>query len=233
MAFTAQQVMVLAGRLLQDESAIRWTFQELCDWINEAVKAIVLARPAASSQTITMALQAGTLQALPDSYLSLLRLTRNISAVGPPRVGGRTIRVTTRDALDISFPDWHNPKFNKYAAAVRQFIYDEDDPLSFYVYPGNDGTGVVEGIVSELPALVAATGDPTMIASYDVAISLKDIYQPPVVDYVVYRAMSKDDTAANPAGAQSHFQAFQMALGIKEKVAGTTNPNVQTQAVQS
>jgi hypothetical protein len=227
MTVTAEQIMVLAGRVLQDESATRWTLPELCDWINEAVKAIVLAKPSATSQTVTMTLQVGTYQQLPDQYLSLLRLVRNISAVGPPRVGGRVIRVTDSDALDAANPDWHNPRCVKYAPEVRQFVFDDDDPLVYYVYPGNDGTGVVEGVVSILPAPVVATGDVALIGSYNVDVGLKDMYLPPLLDYVLYRAMSKDDTAANPAGSQVHFQAFTFALGVEDKVATTTNPNAK------
>lgn len=224
---TAQEVMVLAGRVLQDQSAIRWTLPELCDWINEAVKAIVLAKPAATSQTVTMELQAGTLQQLPDQYLSLIRLVRNVSAVGPPRVGGRVIRVTDTDALDATNPDWHDPRRVKYAAEVRQFVFDDDDPLVYYVYPGNDGTGIVEGIVSILPTAVIATADPTLIGSYAVDVGLKDMYLPPLLDYVLYRAFSKDDTASNPAGSQAHFQAFTFALGVQDKVSTTVNPNAK------
>lgn len=225
MAITAKQVIVLAGRILQDESATRWTFPELLDWLNEGVSAIVLAKPDASSQTIILSLVAGTWQQLDTQYISLIRVTRNISAAGPPRVGGRAVRVTSRESLDAVSPDWHNPKCIKYSAEVRQIIYDGDDPLSFYVYPGNDGTGKVEAIVSELPAPVAASGDVTLIASYDVPIGLKDIYLTPLVDYVTYRAFSKDDTAGSPAISQQHFQAFSLALGIKAKVSVSYTPN--------
>lgn len=229
MAFTAGQVLTLAGRVLQDEAATRWTFAELLDWLNEGVSAIVLVRPSASSTTVTMGLQAGTLQALPSGYISLLKITRNVTAAGPPIVGGRAIRITSRDALDAIEPDWHNPKRVKYKSEVKQYTYDEEEPLSFYVYPGNDGTGVVEAIVCELPAPLAATGDPTLIASYAVDVALKDIYLPPLLDWVIYRAFSKDDTAGSPAISQQHFQAFATALGVTTQVASATSPNASPQ----
>lgn len=229
MAVTAQQIMVSAGRILQDESAARWTLPELLSWLNEGVSAIVLALPDASSKTITMSLVAGTWQQLATQYLSLLRITRNISAAGPPPVGGRAVRVTSRESLDTVNPNWHNPKCIKYTAEVRQFVYDGDDPLSFYVYPGNDGTGMIEAIVSELPAAIAATGDINTIGSYAVAIGLKDTYQTPLLDFVLYRAFSKDDTAGNAPISQQHYQAFATALGIKTKVASSVNPKAPAQ----
>ncbi|WP_316159652.1 MULTISPECIES: DUF6682 family protein [unclassified Bradyrhizobium] len=227
MTITAKQVMALAGRLLQDEEAVRWTLPELADWINEAVKAIVLAKPSANSVTAVLSLTAGTYQELPDQYQTLLRIVRNISSEGPPRVGGRVVRVTTRDALDAQAPYWHDPRQTPYKAEVRQFVFDEESPRSFYVYPGNDGTGKIEAIVAELPAQIAATGDPAALASYDQDIGLEDIYLSPVLDFVLFRAMSKDSDAGNPIGAVAHYQAFASAVGIKTQVEGANSPNAR------
>src|SRR5687768_15593281 len=193
MTITATQVMTLAGRVLNDEDATRWTQPELAEWINEAVKAILLAKPSAYSVTEVLSLAAGTYQTVPAEYLSLLRVVRNITDEGPPRVGGRIIRVTTRDALDAQEPYWHDPTKVYYKKEVRQFVFDEESPLSYYVYPGNDGTGMVEAVLSKLPTAIAD--------DYDQAIGLQDIYVSPILDYVLFRAMSKDDEAGNPAGS--------------------------------
>lgn len=227
MAFTGQQIMTSAGRILQDEDATRWTLPELCVWINEGVKAILIAKPSANSETVVLNLQAGTWQQIAADHLQLLRLVRNITNPGPPRQGGRAIRVTTRDTLDAQAPYWHDKKHTPYKKEVRQFTFDEEDPRSFYVLPGNDGTGMVEGVVSKLPAPLEASGDPDVIGSYSGEVGLIDLYEPVLVDYVVYRAMSKDDTAGNPAGAMMHYQAFALALGIKVRVSGTSSPNAR------
>jgi hypothetical protein len=227
MTITAKQVMTLAGRNLQDEDATRWTLPELADWINEAVKAVILAKPSANSVTAVLTLTAGTYQALPDQYQTLLRIVRNISSEGPPRVGGRVVRVTTRDALDAQAPYWHDPKQTPYKAEVRQFVFDEEDPRSFYVYPGNTGTGKVEAVVAELPTEIAATGDPTLLASYDQGIGLEDVYLSPILDFVLFRAMSKDSDAGNPVGALAHYQAFATAVGLKTQVEGANSPNAR------
>ena len=219
MTITAAQVMTLAGRVLQDEDATRWTQPELADWINEAVKAILLAKPSAYSETVVLSLSEGTYQAIPSQYLSLLRVVRNITSEGPPRVGGRIIRVTTRDALDAQEPYWHDPTRTKYKKEVRQFVFDEEEPESFYVYPGNDGTGKVEAVVSSLPTAIGS--------DYSQAIGLQDIYITPILDFVLFRAMSKDDEAGNPAGAIMHFQAFSAAVGLKVKVEGANSPNAR------
>lgn len=227
MSITAAQVMTLAGRILQDEDATRWTLPELADWINEAVKAILLAKPSAHSETEVLSLSEGTYQTVPDGSLSLLRVVRNITSEGPPRVGGRIVRVTTRDALDAQEPYWHDPTRVPYKKEVRQFVFDEEEPESFYVYPGNDGTGKVEAVLSKLPTAIAASGDADTLASYAQDIGLQDVYLPPILDYVLYRAMSKDDEAGNPAGAIMHFQAFSTAVGLKVQVEGANSPNAR------
>lgn len=227
MSFTAQDLMTAAGYVLND-AGTRWTYPELCFWINEGIRSIIFARPQAASQVVTLPLAVGTLQSVPAQYMTILKITSNITAVGPPIVRGRAIRITTRDALDAVCPEWNNPAKFPYAQQVRQYVFDDDDPRTFYVYPGNDGTGNVEGIVSTVPAMVtiANGADPNALASYDVDVDVKDIYQPVLLDYVLYRAFSKDDIAgaAPPVGAQ-YFQAFAQAMGIKVQVAQATSPN--------
>jgi hypothetical protein len=229
----ASAIMTLAGRNLNDEGAVRWTLPELCDWINEAVKAILLAKPSAYSQPVVLNLQSGTLQSLLTAHLSLLRVTRNITATGSPPVGGRIIRPTTRDALDASSPYWHVSSSVPFQKEVRQYVYDEENPREFYVYPGNNGTGMIEALVSMLPTPVSAavgSKNPTDVAAYAVDVGLTDLYQAPVLDYVLFRAFSKDDPAGNPAGATAHFQAFAAAIGMKTQVEASNSPNANPMA---
>ena len=131
------------------------------------------------------------------------------------------------DALDAQAPYWHDPRQTLYKNEVRQFVFDEESPRSFYVYPGNDGTGKVEAVLSELPAVIAASGDPTLLASYGQDIGLQDVYLSAILDFVLFRAMSKDDDAGNPAGAVAHYQAFATAVGLKTQVEGANSPNAR------
>ncbi len=227
MPITARQVMELAGIALNDVGGNRWPFAELCLWINEGVGAIVLAKPSASSLTVVLRLQAGTYQTIGADYLALLRMVRNIDAAGPPRVGGRFIAVTSRAALDAQMPYWHDQSRTPYRKEVRQIVFDDAAPLDFYVYPGNDGTGMVEAVVSKLPPAIVATGDPVEIASFGQDIGLPDIYLTPLLDYILYRAFSKDSLEANPGAAAARYQAFTVALGAKAQVDAIQNPNRQ------
>jgi hypothetical protein len=228
MSIAASSILTAAGRILQDEAARRWTLPELTGWLNEAVKAVVLAKPSAASVTIALALDTGTLQTIGPDYVALLRIVRNLRSTDTPRVGGRVIRPTTRLSLDTSAPYWHDPADTPYAREVRQYLFDEEDPRSFYVYPGNDGTGAVEAVVAELPALVVASGDAGAIGSYGQTIGLDDVYFGPLLDYTLWRAFSKDDPSVNMGRASAHYQAFATAVGLKTQVEAANSPNART-----
>jgi hypothetical protein len=227
MALLASTIMTLAGRALNDESAVRWTYAELCAWINEATGAVMLAKPSANSINVNFALIVGTLQSIGASDLALLRLVRNIESAGPPLMGGRVIRPTTRDILDAQAPDWHSPRKTPYKKEVRQFVYDEENPRAFYCYPGNDGTGIVEALVSRLPTKVVASGAVDALSSYAQDVGLQEIYQAPLLEYVLFRALSKESPEASSALAAMHYQAFAGAVGLKIQVEGANSPNAR------
>lgn len=223
MAFTGRYIMEAAQRLLNDSTNVRWSLEELAQWINDGCRAIVLAKPSATAESRVMELEVGTHQFVPNSPapvpLALLDITRNLKTTATnPRVGGRIVRPTTRKLLDVNDPDWHDSAETAYQAEVRQWIYDEMNPLEFYVYPGNDGNGILEIVVSVTPALLAPTGSVLELASWETTIALPDPYSTPLIDYVLYRAQIKDDDGANAQRAMAHYQSFANALGLKAQV---------------
>lgn len=228
---TGQEIMVRAGVLLNDVDHVRWPLSELCDWINDGVKATVLAKPSASSASRVLSLAEATLQTIPQSGsplpLALLRVVRNITADGPPRVGGRIITPTSHADLNAQDPNWHDSNAVRFRKEVRHIVFEEENPREFYVYPGNDGTGKIEVILSELPAPLVAAGDVTLEASYGGSIGLPEPYSVPITDYVVYRAESKDDLGGNAGRAAAAFAAFAAAVGLKTQVEAATGPNAR------
>lgn len=228
MAITGKAIMERAAIILNDLSGDRWTPSELCQWINAGQKAVVLAKPSALSRSRVLTMAAGTLQRLPTAAnapvpLALLDIVRNLaSAADTPRVGGRTIKPVSRDQLDAIDINWHSATANK---VVKHFIYDEQNPLEFYVYPPNTGTGFVEGVLSEAPTLLEPTGGAELIASYDSPLDLPEPYSEPLLDYVLYRAFSKDAPQGVSARAQDHYSKFATALGLKIQVEGASSPN--------
>jgi hypothetical protein len=102
---------------------------------------------------------------------------------------------------------------------VESYSYDPRNPLQFYVYPPNLGTGFVELSYSAVPAAVATAGD---------NITINDLYAYCLVDYMLYRAFSMDaEHAANAARAVAHYQAFLSALGASTQVQAANNQNIE------
>jgi hypothetical protein len=228
---TGKEIIERAATILIDLDHVRWPLAELADWINEGVKATLIAKPSAHSESKVLALVAGTLQTVSTTGvptpLNLIKVVRNITSEGPPRVGGRIITPVDAETLDAQVPDWHDPTKVAQAAVVKHVIFDENNPLEFYVYPGNDGSGKVEVILSTLPAPLVADGDAADIESYDGDIGLPEPYSAPILDYVLFRAFAKDDLEGAPGRSASHFQLFATAVGLKTQVEGATSPNAK------
>ena len=202
---TVNSTLARAATLLQDITSIRWPLPELLDWLNDAQREVVLHKPNASVKNTAQALVAGTRQSLPVDGVQLLDVVRNLP--------GPAVRIVMREILDAQLPDWH---IGLATVLVKHFVYSERDLKHFYVYPPNTGTGTVELVYSASP-LDATLGG---------LISVDDIYQSVLLDYILYRAWSKDaEYAANPTRANAHYTAFANALGGKYQMENASSPN--------
>ncbi|TDW63102.1 hypothetical protein EDF57_10657 [Novosphingobium sp. PhB55] len=226
----ASEVIARARTLLQDEDSVRWPLPELLRWLIDAQRDIVLNKPSAKSDNRVIALVEGTYQAIPGDATALIRVVRNIRSVDTDgrRVGGQAVSPVARSILDAQHRDWHDGRTNRFKKEARHVTFDEDDRKSFYVYPGNDGTGQMEVVVAITPGdiAIAADADPNDIGSYALPIGLDDIYVTAMVDWICYRAYAKDaQYAGNTQRAQLHFQQFANALGIKANMEMLKSPN--------
>lgn len=223
MAFTCAEILAETGVSLTDEDAVRWPLVERLGYINDAIREIVAAKPNAAAITTTLELVAGTLQRLPEAYTTLSRVTRNIITPhddpGGP-VGGEAIRpLASRDDLDALIPGWQN-NASLFAKRVVHVIYDLADPRVFYVAPGNDGTGMVEAVVTRQLEDIADPTPVTDINAYSAVIPLRDPYRNAVREYVLHRCYAKDagiPAAANRSvGYLESFNAKLAAIGQGE-----------------
>lgn len=215
------EVLGRARRILADTTSVRWTVAELVDYCKDAVRQIVLVRPDAYSITRWMTLRPGDSRQIVgmtqakdgidfgssqfDPTLRVLRVVRNgaTGAFAP-------IREASRVAMDSEVIDWHIPAANPSGYRVEHYVFDNIAPHSFYVYPAPPtglNTHTVEIIHSALPAF---TGN-----GESVQLGLPQQYMNPLVDWVLYRAFSKDaEYAGNASRATHHAQAFAVALDI-------------------
>ncbi len=211
MAVAASVIMKRASTILQDADAVRWTPMELLDWLNEAQRAVVIAKPNAKSGTAVFNLVSGTRQTLPEQYTILSRIVRNGGATG------KAIRqLARREILDAQLPGWHNTAVLPFNAQADYAFQDMMNPREFYVAPGNTGTGSIEAVVGMVPANVAtpSSGSQLDIAAYTGTVDLPDIYQSILLDFLLFRAFSKDSAAPDAAQrAQTHLGLATAALG--------------------
>lgn len=145
----------------------------------------------------------------------LIDVPRNMGSDGA--TPGAAIRVVSREILDAQHPEWHYEA--NAGGTVQHFMFDVRDPKHYYIYPKAPATALyVEIIYSATPTDCSAGG----------VIQIDDVYANALLDYVLYRAYSKDaEYAQNANLAIAHYQAFVNAMGEKTRNETTQNPSVR------
>lgn len=207
MSFSAASIMYRAATTLLDLGSVRWSALELRDYLNEAMREVVTLKPNASTATVELTLVAGTRQTLPATYTVICRALRNkISQTAITSIDNTIL-------LDQQIPGWQSPDVIPYHRNVEHIIPDIIDQDTFLVVPGNDGTGIIEAVVGRWPVPVHIGSDPADILTYTALVPLPDMMQNALVQYVLYRAYSKD--AGSPSAAQraaGHLAMFQNTI---------------------
>jgi hypothetical protein len=209
---TAKTIIDKATIQLIDLTNIRWTRAELLSWLNDGMRQTVLIQPSAASTTAVIQLQAGTRQSIPDDGWLLLNIYRNMGTSGA--TPGRAIRIISREILDNFNPNWNT---DTATAEVRNYMYTNQDQLAFYVYPPNTGVQKIE---------INYSSQLTDLTSESQVIPIFDIFQSALVDYILYRACSKDaEYAPGVALAQQYSSAFVAAIQGKTQSEITNDPS--------
>lgn len=220
MAVTTVGTVIDNAKLVLQEvtsAGTRWTNEELLGWLNESYQSIIQIRPDASSRNESLSLTPGTRQEIPKDGIRLIDVVRN-TAESSAQLG---ILVTTRRALDTTRRSWHaDPR----SVDIEQYVFDNQDPQRFYVYPPASPDAEIEIIYSSVPSPHGISDG--LDAVRDDPIKLNDSYAPMITDYILYRAYSKDaEHAANLNRAQMHLQSYMTALGEKLQVDQRVSPN--------
>ena len=109
------------------------------------------------------------------------------------------------------------------SAVIKNYVYDGRSPRAFYVYPRPASTTNVEAHMAVVPADV--TMDGVNGGSADSTISLDDVYQTAIYDFIVFRALSKNTDAKNDQEAVRSYQAFLNRLGLKLQADRAFDPH--------
>lgn len=205
----------------QDEG-VRWTQSEALGWLNEAYQQIVILRPDAGATSAVVTLAEGYRQRLDDAdsiNLPDAHMILDVTATAGKRP--RSVRQSQLAVIDGLMPDWRR---GRPTAQLERWVFDDRNPREFVVYPPAATGTQVEIVYSQAPE----PHDPAANNVLDEAIKMPSAYEPAILDYLLYRAYSKDaDSQANANRATAHYQAFATGIGGKSKSDTQASPSNQ------
>jgi hypothetical protein len=208
-----RDIVTRARIALNDPAGTRWTDAMMLPLVNDASLYVVLQRPDAAAVSAPFACVAGTRQTLatltPDP-LRLLDVERNED-------GGRAIRHVAREDLDVSDPDWHSAGAT---TRVTSYVFDNRDPLAFYLYPPPRAGHQVRVRYVRDPVRLASTGELDTVT-----LTPPDIFIDPTLAYVLHRCYAMDaDDAHNASLSAMYRGACDQALGVKTATDAKFSP---------
>lgn len=207
MSLTAQNMMDRASIIIQDLTNTRWPANELIGWLNDGRREMAIFRPDIYAATASPTLVAGAKQTLPSGGIRLMDVQRNAS--------GPAVTITQRGYLDQHNPNWYQMPSS---LTIKHFMLDERDPQIYWVYPPAKAGSSVEIIYQQI---VTDYTSSSTLATYE------ELYSGALVDYVCYRAFSKDaEYAGNADRAIAHYNQFVNSLKTGGTISIATSPNV-------
>lgn len=196
---TVAEIIGRVNTQLLDTLMLRWPLAELCDYYNDAVRAVILARPDAGAVAEAVVCIPGSRQSLPTGALRLIEVIR--------LTDGDALLPVPRDVLDHDYPGWHTM-----TGVPERYVYSEITPRVFYLFPAPEESVSIDAVICRIPEAT------TIINLEDkTEVPVDEAYVNPVVDWMLYRAFSKDAAGgANTGQAMQHYQAFADQMGIKQ-----------------
>jgi hypothetical protein len=219
----AKSIIDRAAIQLTDLQSIRWTRAELLDWVSDAQSQIAVLAPSATSTVDVVELDTGTRQSLPEKAWMLLAVYRNIVlGVDFREQPGRAVQLVSRSVLDRFDPNWHN---SKPSAQTINYLYDVQEPRTFWVYPPSNGRGMLE---------LSYSVDPDALKLETQTLTVQSVYHPAVLDYVLFRACSKDaEYAPGLQLAQGYMTSFMNSVAGKTAMEDKNTPVLINQQNQT
>lgn len=215
MTVSAQTILTRVRSQLIDELATkRWSDAELLRWLSDAERTLVAMDPSLGDVTGPLLLAVGSKQTLPVGAFMLLDINRNMGLDGDSP--GRVVTVVSRENLDRVDPNWHHSLRSE---ETQHYIYDPKTPRTFYVYPPSTGTNYLD---------ISRAHTPPEITTLDQNITIPDLYQTAMFDYVMFRAHQKDsDYAAGEGKAAVYLNLFQLFMQGHTQAQTDESPNRQ------
>jgi hypothetical protein len=217
---TVQTLIDEVREIIHDTvTTFRWADAELIDYCNAGIRQSIVLVPEANTVE-TVHDTGATLvsrQALPSGGIKFIKASRNYADDGTTEQG--VIRYAEKDALDTYDPDWEFDSTTKADGAnfFEHFIHDKREPKVFYVYPCPAAVNKMLGIVySAVPTAHTVVGD---------TFALDDEYLNAVIQYMVYRSLTKESRLTMPAAMQQTLWTnYLTALGLQRRALETISP---------
>ena len=200
-----------AETLLQDVN-VRWPVLELQSWLNDAYKEIVSMHPDSNTQTDVYTCSAGVRQDISSTYPESYRVLEVLSnkATGSKK---KAVQLVSRKSMDSMRPGWYN---DTASINIEKYMYDGRVPKEFLVYPPALNTAQLEIIYATVPAPHTLTETQLNNPATAETIRLDVIYANAILDYIMFRAFSKDsEQQGNAQRAAAYYQAMVASLNFK------------------
>lgn len=192
---------------LIDQRYTRWTKANHLRNLNDAISAILMARPDMGRKTQIQTVSKGQVSVdLPEDAYRLLNVNH---------ANGYGLQFTDLYRLNQNYPMWRTMTDSQ----PTNWTKNDNDSLSFYLFPAPDSDIDIEYDYSRQ----------IMVESDSEPFPLPPIYEALVFDFMLFRAYSKDGRSeAEAAKATYHLKNFQNALTGK-----TNTDNTEAQRIYS
>lgn len=188
MTVPVSRLVANASKILQDIGSVRWSQADLIDWGSEGQVALMPIKPDAYTRTVEHQLVSGAKQTLPEDSLALIDVSRNVD--------GTAVTQCDRHTLDRFSPSWTT----KVTSSTVEHWMPDPQPDTFYVYPPQGATpGRVVLTHAAIPPRLEASGN----------LRVRDVYEPNITNYMIYRALSEDaEFAGSAERAVAYYKLF-------------------------
>jgi hypothetical protein len=217
------EIISKAATLLKDVTGVRWPSLELQGWLNDAYREIVIFKPDSNTQTGAYDCVAGPRQNITGVFpeaTQLLDVFRNVAAGSDKSA----VKLITKETLDDMNRSWYDLAGT---TTIERFSYDPRTNKEFLVYPPAAVGAQLEVLFASVPLPHTLTAPQLSNPATAEVIRINDTYANALIDYVVYRAYSKDaEDSVNMSRATAHYQAFQSSIGAKTQLESAAQPGV-------
>ncbi len=210
-----QKIVERIKTALRDSSGDSWPTPAIIQAIYDAELAIVGFRPDASVIDVDFSCVTGSRQSIHSMDPKPNRLLE-VKYNRYTDIDGRSVDRRSRSDLNAINPNW---MASGGSTIVREYVFDDREPLLFYVNPP-------AGIGTKLRISYSAipTHYPTEIYEAT-ATTISDIYEPAIYEWAMYLLYGHDaEGSVNATRSQQHLQAFESIMGVKVQADSQFSP---------